>query len=408
MKRAATRSGRISKRPKYSRLALWISAGVIGGGLSVAAIGAGIAVLTAPEATNERRIVVARQSAPPDRQQRSRQRTNEPRSQAWYNSQPPPPAMVNIPDEPIKLILPEGVKTKPGVPARAYEEALPQATYSPPAPISIPAPPRNQLGAIIPPTANPPALRGPIATWQKYAVSVDAVADRPSIAIVIDDAGIDQRRTARAIALPGPLTISFLTYASDLKRQTDAARDAGHELMVHVAMQPTSDTVDPGPRPLLVGLSEGELLSRLDGVLSRFTGYVGINNHMGSLFTKDPVGMRVVLTELKRRGLLFLDSRTSPRTVSGAIAADIDLAFAQRNVFLDHDPKRETIDRQLRALEREARRRGQAIAIGHPKDATLAALADWIPLATARGFQLTTVGSLVARRRGVRLAASAR
>ncbi|MDA0240829.1 MAG: divergent polysaccharide deacetylase family protein, partial [Proteobacteria bacterium] len=326
----------------------------------------------------------------------------------WYNSQTPPPALLTAPDEPIRLILPEDSKPRSGATARAYEEALPKATYSPPVSAPFTLPPAIKLGEIIPPTANPPPLSGPIATWQKFAVPVSADTSRPSIAIVIDDAGIDHIRTARAIALPAPLTIAFLTYASDLKRQTEAARRAGHELMVHVAMEPTNKDVDPGPRPLLTSLTETELLSRLDWVLSRFSGYAGINNHMGSRFTQDPPAMRIVLTELKRRGLLFLDSRTSSQTVSRSIAAEIDLAFAERNVFLDHEPKREVVEAQLRALEREARRRGHAIAIGHPRDATLDALAAWIPAAETRGFHLTTVGSMVASRRGIKLAASDR
>lgn len=383
-------------RPK-SGMAGWMAAAVVGG-IAVAALG--VFVVAVPD-NEPPKFSTAQPST-------AKSTARSPAERPWYNTQTPPPALLRTPDEPIRLILPEDANPAPGETARAYEEALPRATYSPPPMAPITLPPVIKLGAIIPPATNPPPLAMPIATWQKFAVPVSAEAGRPSIAIVIDDAGIDHKRTARAIALPAPLTIAFLTYASDLKRQTDAARRAGHELMVHVAMEPTNKDVDPGPRPLLTSLAERELLSRLDWVLSRFSGYAGINNHMGSRFTQDPLAMRTILTELKRRGLLFLDSRTSSQTVSRGIAREIDLAFAERNVFLDHEPKREVVDGQLRALERVARQRGQAIAIGHPRDATLAALAAWIPTAAARGFHLTTVGSMVASRRGIKLAASTR
>lgn len=227
----------------------------------------------------------------------------------------------------------------------------------------------------------------------------------PMVTIVIDDAGVDRIRTARAVALPGPLTISYLTYASELARQTAIAREAGHELLVHVAMEPTNQSVDPGPRVLRTNFDAQELLLRLRWGLSQFTGYVGINNHMGSRFTSDSKGMRIVLSELKSRGLLFLDSRTSKQTVGGQIAYELDVPFVERNVFLDHDPNIEVVNRQLQLVEREARRHGYAVAIGHPRDATLDALDDWLPTISEKGIHLVPISAIVARRRGIELAA---
>ena len=220
-------------------------------------------------------------------------------------------------------------------------------------------------------------------------------ASGPRVAIVIDDAGLDHARTARMIALPGPLTISFLTYGDGLVPQVRAARAAGHELMVHVAMEASSRSVDPGPDVLLRDIEPDEVLARLSRVLSKFDGYVGINNHMGSLFTADVPSMQLVLAELKRRGLLFLDSRTGPDTVGGKVARSLDLPFAERDVFLDNDPIESKVDRQLAELERVARAKSVAIAIGHPRDGTIEALAKWIPEAKARGFVFVPVSTIV-------------
>ena len=126
-------------------------------------------------------------------------------------------------------------------------------------------------------------------TWRRNAVPFRDLNSRPLVAIVIDDVGIDRPRSKRAWELPGPLTMSFLPYAKDLREQARAARARGHELMLHLPMEPTG-RADPGPNALLVSLSDAELKQRTLAALDSFDGYVGVNNHMGSRFTDLPAG----------------------------------------------------------------------------------------------------------------------
>jgi polysaccharide deacetylase 2 family uncharacterized protein YibQ len=217
------------------------------------------------------------------------------------------------------------------------------------------------------------------------------------IAVVLDDLGLNRPNTRRAIALPAPLTLAFLTYAPDLRAMTTAARQAGHELLLHLPMEPRGDH-DPGPNPLVTGLERDDLMARLDWSLARFEGYVGVNNHMGSRFTGSVADLAPVLQEIQARGLLFLDSKTSSARVAAGLARRLALPFAERDVFLDNafdDPA--AIRRQLAELEATARRRGFAVAIGHPHDATLAELARWLPEAEQRGFALVPVSAIVRR-----------
>jgi polysaccharide deacetylase 2 family uncharacterized protein YibQ len=238
--------------------------------------------------------------------------------------------------------------------------------------------------------------------WQRYAVSVAPAEGRPMIAIVLDDVGVNRRGARKAIALPAPLTLAFMTYANDLADMTGAARAAGHELMLHVPMQPMSETIDPGPNVLRDDLPPAELRQRLAWGLDRFEGYVGINNHMGSRFTASPEGMALVMDELKARGLLFLDSLTAGDSVAARQAGLSGVPFAVRDVFLDNEPDSPAaIRRQLAILEQIARERGYAIGIGHPHDGTVAALAQWIPEMRARGFQLVPVSAVVSRRQQI-------
>ncbi len=232
--------------------------------------------------------------------------------------------------------------------------------------------------------------------WLANAVETEhAPGRRPMISIVIDDAGVAEARTARAIELPAPLTIAFIPYSRNLEQQTRRARDNGHELLLHIPMEPGSDAVDPGPNALLTSLDDDEIMRRFRWALAQFDGYVGVNNHMGSKFMARPDLVEPLLTEMNARGLMFLDSRTDSRTVGAELARNMDLPHASRQVFLDNELDAESILAQLAVLERVARQRGHAIAIGHPHDVTVDVLAQWIPAARARGLDLVPVSAIV-------------
>jgi hypothetical protein len=211
-------------------------------------------------------------------------------------SAPPPATVVPPPVPPVAI----GDEASLAPSTITVPSAPPEISVLPPATGAKPAQPPQEL------SGTPP--------WQRYAVAAPARDSRPRIVVVMDDLGLDRRRSERTMALPAPLTLSFLPYASDLPRQTDLARRAGHELLVHVPMEPFGHVADAGPNELDVALGRDEVLRRLRWDLGRFEGYVGINNHMGSRFTSDADALRPVIEELRARGLLFLDSRTAPHS----------------------------------------------------------------------------------------------
>ena len=236
-------------------------------------------------------------------------------------------------------------------------------------------------------------------TWRRNAVPFRDLAGRPLIAIVIDDVGLDRPRSRRACELPGPLTMSFLPYAKDLREQARAARAHGQELMLHLPMEPTG-RADPGPNALLVSLSEGELRQRVITALDSFDGYVGVNNHMGSRFTAWRPGMETALRQLKARGLLFLDSRTTAQSVGDQLAHELGVPSVARHVFLDDDESLDAVRRKLADTEAVARRQGFVVAIGHPHEATIRALAEWLPTVAGKGFALAPLSAVLRKRNG--------
>jgi hypothetical protein len=207
-------------------------------------------------------------------------------------------------------------------------------------------------------------------------VAAAAEAPGPGIAIVIDDLGDDVAAARRAIALPAAVSLSFLPYADATPALARAALRAGHQVLVHVPMEPDG-TQDPGPNALLTALPPVEIARRLDWALSRVPGHSGINNHEGSRFTADRVALVPVMETLSDRRIFFLDSRTTASSAVVPLARAFGVPSAARDVFLDDVPSPDAIAASLRLAEQVSRRDGGAIAIGHPKPATLDALEVW-------------------------------
>lgn len=229
--------------------------------------------------------------------------------------------------------------------------------------------------------------------WRKNAVPVALVPNKPRIVVVIDDLGIRKKQTQETIDIDAPLTLAFLPYATHVAEQAKLAQARGHELMVHVPMQPIGPE-NPGPNALRTDLSNDELKARLDWALSQFDGYVGANNHMGSKFTQHTPGLDTVMAEMKRRGLMFLDSVTGPsRAYRSANTAHVP--FIKRDVFIDHFINEAAIRKYLKQLEMTALRQGYAIGIGHPHDVTLRVLKEWLPDVQARGFQIVPISAVM-------------
>ena len=298
----------------------------------------------------------------------------------------------------------------PGVAARE----VPGRTLAPP-PATRPAgddrpaskPEETKLAALAPvatgraepPPPPPDAELSGVPPWRRFAALPPADDGKPLIVIIIDDLGLNAARARRVLALPRTMTLAFLPYGDDALRLARLARRAGHELLLHLPMEPHGREEDPGPNALLVDLAPSEALRRIKWNLDRLDGYVGVNNHMGSRFTERSDKLDPLMRRLKSRGLLFVDSVTSGKTVAGKTARRFGVPTAARDVFIDHVIERRSIEAQLRRVERVARGRGLAIALGHPHRETLRALEAWLPTLRGKGFSLAPVSAVVARRR---------
>ena len=217
-------------------------------------------------------------------------------------------------------------------------------------------------------------------------LAFSTTSKNPMIAIVVDDMGVDMIRSNKMLGIPDIYTFSFLTYAPNLQSQINFAKTKGKEVMLHVPMEALNNIYDYGPEVLSTKHSRSENLKLLNTMLNRVSGYIGINNHMGSKFTSDLPLLSGVIEELSKKGLMFLDSKTIASSKADEIVEHIKLPYASRDIFIDDSNKIEDIKKSLISLENIAKKRGYAIAICHPRDNTIKVLQDWLPTLKEKGI----------------------
>ncbi|MCA9669450.1 MAG: divergent polysaccharide deacetylase family protein [Myxococcales bacterium] len=194
----------------------------------------------------------------------------------------------------------------------------------------------------------------------------------PCLALVIDDIGRDMKALEQLLALDMQLTFSVLPHARHTAAAVKAIRRRRRQLMLHLPMEPL-DRAALRDEPIVLSSSR-PIVAPLEDCLSRVPGLSAVNNHMGSAMSADASAMAPLLRHLAGRGLPFLDSRTSPHTQICRVARRVGVMCLERDVFLDDPPRPATFIVRLAQALRVARRRGWAVAIGHPHPVTVAQL----------------------------------
>jgi polysaccharide deacetylase 2 family uncharacterized protein YibQ len=234
---------------------------------------------------------------------------------------------------------------------------------------------------------------------EAFAQAVKPLAGRPNaprVAIIVAGLGISAAATAEALAkLPGSVTFALAPYGAELDRLAVRARAAGHELLLQVPMEPFDyPDNDPGPQTLLASLDGEQNVDRLRSLMSRLQGYVGVANFMGARFLTAEQALAPILRETARRGLIFVEDGSAPRSVAGEIASANNLPYAKADLAIDAVPAAAEIDRTLSRLERTARERGSAVGIASALPASIAHIASWAKGAEARGVLLVPISAI--------------
>jgi uncharacterized protein len=326
-----------------------------------------------------------------------------------------PSAVVALPtDVPSQWAKGDGAPTPAPAPAEPA-----------PAPASEPAPAQEPVAAAPPPLppnalspAPDPALVeaapiGPLPKiallpdgrerqpWQVYARPFEAPETKPRVAVLLTGLGLSSAPTEAAInKLPPEITLSFSPYTDRLGEWLQAARAGGHEVLLDLPLEPANfPQHDPGPYTLLSTLSPIENDARLEWVLSRGVGYVGVVGEYGSKFSTSAKYLLPTFEVLKKRGLMFVDAKATADSVAGRVARDMGVPRAISDRVIDGEGGRTAIDAKLAEIERLARSSGQAVAFASPFPITIDRLLAWLPTATQRGIAIAPVSAVANRQK---------
>lgn len=217
----------------------------------------------------------------------------------------------------------------------------------------------------------------------------------PRIALVIDDWGYDWAMAKSFLSLELPFTAAVLPYRAKTQEQLTLLRQGGHEVILHLPMEPKNPGIELDRECITTVLSDEEIRGRVEAALGAVGQVAGVNNHMGSKATSDARVARVVLEVIKEHGLYFVDSWTAPTSVAGQLAGEMGILTATNQVFLDHYDDVDKVKKQIERLIKLAKQDGQALGIGHVRPQTYQALVEMIPRFHEEGIIIVPASQVV-------------
>ncbi len=232
--------------------------------------------------------------------------------------------------------------------------------------------------------------------WVLPASAAGVDASLPAIGIIIDDMGYRLHDGYRAIALPGPLAYSFLPHTPNVAPLSKEAQRLDKEVLLHLPMEAIKGNLLLGPGALRAEMDERTLIETLHTDLASVPAAIGINNHMGSRLTREPLHMRWLMDAIKSKGLFFIDSKTIQGSVAAKIAWERAVPTLARDIFIDNEAVEDKIRSQFSKLIAVALRRGYALGIAHPKPTTIEILNELLPQLETHGVRLAGIRELLA------------
>lgn len=299
--------------------------------------------------------------------------------QAALETAPPPPPEVS------PLPVPETETGSITLPAVPLEELVEDSQYGP-----LPKVAPDGRRAI-----------DMYARPSRYASAAAAASAPPRVAILVTGLGLPGGPPGDVIeGLPAPISVAYGAYGRNLQDGVTKARADGHEVLLQIPLEPNNyPSEDPGPHTLLTTLPPQENMKRLQWLMSRYTGYVGVTNHMGAKFEAATDSFMPMLEELKRRGLLYVDDGSTQESPTSQAANAIGLEYSVVSVQIDGGQSAAEIEKQLAKLEEMAKQQGTAIGVVRLKPAAVKQLADWASKLEGKGLVLVPVSAAVRSQR---------
>lgn len=218
------------------------------------------------------------------------------------------------------------------------------------------------------------------------------------VAFVIDDFGNNMAGTAEILSLPVPLTVAVMPFLPSTKQDAELAHQKGHDVFVHMPMEPVKGKRSwLGPGAITTDLSDEEIRTRVQKAINDVPHAIGLNNHMGSKVTADERIMQIVMRVVKERGLIYLDSKTTDKSVASKVAAQMGVPHLENEIFLDDVYSVPHITKQMEKVCKRIGNHPMCIAIGHvgpPGRKTASILLQYIPR-IQKEAEFVTISTLI-------------
>jgi hypothetical protein len=198
--------------------------------------------------------------------------------------------------------------------------------------------------------------------------------NKPKLAIIIDDVSTSAEKE-KILNIGYPITMAFLPPTSSHKDSAKIAQNLSF-YMIHFPMQASSAFKSPEVDTLKITDSYEKIENRVKQLRAWYPNAIYTNNHTGSVFTENEEAMDKLFKALKKYNFIFVDSRTSSKSVAKQFANKYNMPYIVRNTFIDNDRNFSAIQNQLKKAVEIAKKQGYAIAIGHPHDITLKVLKE--------------------------------
>lgn len=233
--------------------------------------------------------------------------------------------------------------------------------------------------------------------WLEYSRGFKRADRKPRIALIVTNLGLSATYTKAALKLlPEDITLSFSHVAPRLKSWIREARQKGHEVLMDIPMEPLGfPKNDPGRATLLTSSNEVENLNRLEHVMKKAGGYVGLLGTLGTKFMLHSETFLPILKTIKQRGLIYVDSRSTSRSLGPELASSIQLPRAFNNIFIDKEPSNQKIKGKLDELEKIALKKRFAVGIAQPFPLTIEILSQWAEKLKAKQISLAPITAVV-------------
>ena len=197
---------------------------------------------------------------------------------------------------------------------------------------------------------------------------------KPKLVIIIDD--VHTKAQINAIkALPVKVTPSIFPPYKQAPNSNRLAQGLEH-YMIHLPMESGNKQFNTQYKTLKVSFSNKKIENRIRELRLLFPKAQFINNHTGSVFTSDYASMHLAYKIMRENGFVFLDSKTKSTSKVKEIAHSYGDVYVARDIFIDNEHSVPYIHKQLQKAVKIAKRKGYAIAIGHPHPVTMQALSS--------------------------------